>query len=156
MKNVLLKMSVGVLALVFFASCSQINKLSLMPKKPFEERTFDAKLWREGDAQTRGEMIKDLRSKKTDNGRYLLYESLTRQEVVEIFGEPDRKTRGRCCGAGGTFDEEVWLYELETAEPGGNLRPLHLQMYFSEDGEIDATRVALWDDKNPDYFPRVG
>ena len=155
MKNVLVKMSVGFLVLVFAASCSQLNKLTFKPKKPFEERSFDAKLWREGDAQTRGEMTKDLQWKETESGDYLL-NGKTQKQILAMLGEPDRKTRGMCCGAGGTFDEEVWLYEIDVKNGDSSITQEHFQIYFTENGKIDAWRVEKWDDKNPDYYPRIG
>lgn len=150
MKNKLIKISVGVLILCFFISCDLIRE-----PRAFQERTFDSKLWREGDAQIRGEMSKDLRWKKSESGNYIL-DHKSRQEVLAILGEPDRKTRGRCCGAGGTSDEEVWLYELEVSDGKNELKNEHFQIYFTEGGKIDEWRIALWDDKNPDYFPRIG
>lgn len=151
MKNSLIKISVGVLILCFFISCDSIRE-----KRAFQERPFDSNLWRKGDAQTRGEMSRDLLWKKTETGNYVL-DRKTRQEVAAMLGEPDRKTRGRCCGAGGTSDEEVWLYNLEVSD-GTDLKTKteHFQIYFNESGKIDEWRMMLWDDKNPDYFPRVG
>jgi hypothetical protein len=150
MKNNLTKMSLGVLILCFMISCDSIRE-----PRAFREKPFDSNLWREGDAQTRGEMSKDLRWKKSESGNYVLY-AKTRREVLAILGEPDRKTRGKCCGAGGTSDEEVWLYKLEVADEKNKLTNEHFQIYFTESGKTDEWRIALWDDKNPDYFPRVG
>ena len=154
MNNVLVKISVGFIALVLCASCSQLNKLSFKPKKPFEERSFDAKLWRDGDRQTRGEMITDLRWGKTGSNGYLNGKS--RQEILVMLGEPDRKTRGMCCGAGGTYEEEVWLYDIDFKNADSSITQKHFQIYFTESGKTDAWRVEKWDDKNPDYYPRVG
>jgi hypothetical protein len=150
MKNNLIKMSVGVLLICCFISCDSIRD-----KRAFQERNFDSGIWREGDAQTRGEMSKDLRWKKPESGNYVL-DGKTRPEVLAILGEPDRKTRGKCCGAGGTSDEEVWLYKLEVSDGENQLTNKHLQLYFTDSGKIDDWRIALWDDTNPDYYPRVG
>jgi hypothetical protein len=155
MKNNFIKISIGILAFSLFASCALINKQMFREKRPFQERNFDAKLWREGDPQTRGEMSKDLRWKKTESGRYLL-DDKNQQEILAILGEPDRKTRGRCCGAGGTFDEEVWLYNIDVKTGDSTITEEHFQIYFTESGKVDEWRIALWDDKKPDYFPRVG
>jgi len=155
MKNNLIKISVGILAFCLFASCALIKKQIFRGKRPFQERNFDAKLWREGDPQTRGEMSKDLRWKQSESRSYLLT-GRTQQEILAMLGEPDRKTRGKCCGAGGTFDEEVWLYDIDVKIGDSSITEQHFQIYFTESGKIDAWRVAWWDDKNPDYFPRIG
>ena len=112
MQNKLLRMSFGVLVLSLFVSCTTVKNLMPQKKRPFQERIFDSKLWREGDAQTRGEMSKDLRWKTNAAEGYLL-DGKTQSDILTYLGEPDRKTRGRCCGAGGTSDEEVWLYNIE-------------------------------------------
>jgi hypothetical protein len=154
MQNNFIKISCGILALCFFVSCASVNKFVPRRNRAFQERNFDASVWRAGDAQTRGEMADDLRWQKTASADYL--RNKERQQVLELLGEPDRKTRGRCCGAGGTFDEEVWLYEIEVEDRDSKLASAHFQIYFTESGKIDELRIALWDDKNPDYFPRVG
>src|SRR5215208_2160470 len=112
MKNNLIKISFGILAVCLFTACASVRKAArennpVKEKRPFQEREFNAAAWRKGDSQTRGEMTKDLRWKKSDPQNYIL-DDKNRRQVLEILGEPDRKTRGRCCGAGGTFDEEVW------------------------------------------------
>ena len=150
MKNNLIKMSVGVLILCFFISCDSVRE-----NRAFQERPFDSNLWRKGDAQIRGEMSGDLIWKRSESGNYVL-NAKTRQEVLALLGEPDRKTRGKCCGAGGTSEDEVWLYKLEVADGSNKLINEHFQIYFTEGGKIDEWRIALWDDKNPDYYPRVG
>jgi hypothetical protein len=160
MKNNLIKVSIGILAFCLFAACAapdgrveQDNKPA-NEKRPFQERQFDAAAWRTGDARTRGEMSRDLHWKQSAPEGYFL-DDKNRRQVLEILGEPDRRTRGRCCGAGGTVDEEVWLYNLEVKD-GSQIKSKHLQLYFHERGTIDEMRIAAWDDNNPDYFPRVG
>ncbi len=156
MQKKLLKISFGILVLSLFVSCATVKNLLTQKSGPFQERSFDSKLWREGDAQTRGEMSKDLRWKKNTADGYLL-DGKTQSEILTILGEPDRKTRGRCCGAGGTSDEEVWLYNIEIKdEDDSKTRIKHFQIYFQTGGKVDEWRISLWDDKNPDYFPRVG
>ena len=151
MKNTLIKISVGFLALCLFASCTLIGGGK---PRPFRERSFDAAAWRAGDAQTRGEMSRDLQWRKDTEDRYLLNRR-SRRQIRELLGEPDRKTRGRCCGAGGTSDEEVWLYELEVMV-GTSLKTEHFQIYFHSSDTTDEWRIAEWDDAQPDFFPRVG
>ena len=68
--------------------------------RPFEKRKFDAEAWRGGDAQTRGEMSEDLQFGRNESNDYYLSRK-SHQEILELLGEPDRKTRGKCCGAGG-------------------------------------------------------
>jgi len=154
MKNNLIKISVLIPALCLLASCAAFKNRLPVTKRPFQERTFDAKLWRDGDAQARGEMSADLHWSGASTGSYLT--GKTRQEVQEILGAPDRKTRGRCCGAGGTFDEEVWLYDVEIPSGDQTVKSAHFQIYFTESGQVDELRIAPWDSRNPDYFPRVG
>lgn len=143
-------MSVGVVLLCCIISCDSIRE-----KRAFELKPFNSDLWRKGDAQIRGEMSRDLIWKRSESGNYVL-DAKTRAEVLAILGEPDRKTRGKCCGAGGTTDDEVWLYALEVADGADKLKTEHFQIYFSENGKTDEWRIAPWDDKNPDYYPRVG
>ena len=112
MQNNLIKISFGVLVLSLFVSCTMVKNLIPQKKRPFQERTFDSNLWREGDAQARGEMSEDLRWKNNAAGGNLLRDK-SQAEILNYLGEPDRKTRGKCCGAGGTSDEEVWLYNIE-------------------------------------------
>jgi hypothetical protein len=166
MKNNLRKISVGILAIGLFAACASFDRQvshgdqpadvnrSALEKRPFQEKKFDAAQWRAGDAQTRGEMSKDLHWRQSAPEGYLL-DDKNRAQVLEILGEPDRKTRGRCCGAGGTSEEEVWLYKLET-KAGSEIKSEHLQLYFTDSGRVDEMRIAAWDDTKPDYFPRVG
>ncbi|GEM_PF-2474735 len=157
MKNGLIKISIGILALCLFAACGSLKSQFFKEKRPFREREFNAEKWRSGDAQTRGEMSKDLRWKKDEKNNYF-FDRKSRRQVLEILGEPDRKTRGLCCGGGrgaGTSEEEVWLYNLEV-ETGSTMNIEHFQIYFHESGVVDAWRVAEWDDDNPNYIPRVG
>ena len=155
MNNNLIKILIGILFLCLSTSCGSIAvKFGLKENRPFQERKFDAEAWRAGDAQTRGEMAKDLRAKLFEPNNYLLNRK-SRKQILELLGEPDRKTRGRCCGAGGTSEEEVWLYNLEVMEDS-NMKTEHFQIYFHPTDVVDEWRVEEWDDNKPDYFPRVG
>ena len=156
MKNNFIKISFGILVLSLFVSCTTVGKLIRKEKQPFQERSFDSKLWLEGDVQTRGEMAYDLHWKKSDPNAYFL-KSKTQAEILTNLGEPDRKTRGRCCGAGGTFDEEVWLYNIEVKNmDNSKITIQQFQIYFNPGGKVDEWRISPWDDKNPDFFPRIG
>ncbi len=156
MQSYFIKIWLGVLFLSLFISCAAVNKIIPKERKPFQEKPFDVKTWHEGDPQTRGEMAKDLRWKRTADQGYLL-DQKGQPEILTILGEPDRKTRGKCCGAGGTSVEEVWLYDVEIKnETDSTTRIEQFQIYFTPNGKVDTFRISKWDDKNPDYFPRVG
>ncbi len=153
MKNNFLKIAVVLLPFCLFAACASVGGV-FKKNRPFEPRSFDAAGWRAGDAQTRGEMSQDLQWKKDERNNYI-FNRQSRRQILELLGEPDRKTRGRCCGAGGTSEEEVWLYDLEVPA-GTQLKPAHFQIYFHPSDIVDEWRVMPWDETNPDYFPRVG
>lgn len=147
---------IAAVCVVFSSSCATVDKLFPKPPRPFQARAFDSKLWRAGDAQTRGEMARDLEWNPNKLESYNLSQK-NQSVVLNILGEPDRKTRGKCCGAGGTAEVEVWLYKIEIKEESrAESETKHFQIYFTEDGRVDTTRIAEWDDRNPDYFPRVG
>lgn len=148
MSNNLLRISIGILALCLLNACAAVNI------RPWQEKKFDAAAWRTGDAQTRGEMAPDLRRLRYETEDSISRKS--RRQILELLGEPDRKTRGRCCGAGGTSDEEVWLYNIEVKDGETRTKTQQLQLYFTSSDNVDEMRIAAWDDKNPDYFPRVG
>ena len=150
-----LKFLFVVLILSLTVSCSSVKNILPKEKRPFQERNFDSAEWKKGNEQTRGEMSKDLHWRRSENDYVLSKKNQT--EVVRILGEPDRKTRGKCCGAGGTAEGEVWLYNLEIKyEDSPELKTTQFQIYFTTDSKVNETRISKWDDKNPDYFPRVG
>ncbi|MEP6901601.1 MAG: hypothetical protein ABJA66_07615 [Actinomycetota bacterium] len=156
MQSKLIKISFGVLIFSFLFSCASVKKLIPKEIRPYQEKKFDSKLWIDGDAQTRGEMAKDLLWKKSPSEGYFL-SGKTETEILTILGEPSRKTRGKCCGAGGTSDDEVWLYNIEVEDSSNSKTEIkQFQLYFTPGGKVDETRIELWDDKNPDYFPRIG
>lgn len=156
MKKNILKLSFGFLILSLAISCSSVKNILPKEKRNFQERTFVSADWKNGDPQMRGEMSKDLQWRRTDADGYFL-RNKTQAEILKILGEPDRKTRGKCCGAGGTAEGEVWLYNLEVKdEDSPDLKSKQFQIYFTTDSKVNETRVSKWDDKNPDYFPRVG
>lgn len=151
-----LKFLFVILILSLTVSCFSVKNIFQKEKKPFQERNFDSAVWKDGDEQTRGEMSKDLQWRRTDSDGYLL-RNKNQAEIIKLLGEPDRKTRGKCCGAGGTAEGEVWLYNLEVkVEDSPELKTTQFQIYFTTDGKVNETRINKWDDKNPDYFPRVG
>lgn len=153
MKNNFLRIAVVILSFCLFPACASINR-GLKESRPFQDRPFNAEAWRAGDAQTRGEMSQDLRWQRDERSGSSLSRK-SRAQIAQLLGEPDRKTRGRCCGAGGTSDEEVWLYDLEVKDGDSKTKSAHFQIYFDDRG-VDEWRVGTWDDNEPDYFPRVG
>jgi outer membrane protein assembly factor BamE (lipoprotein component of BamABCDE complex) len=84
------------LAMLFGLSCGAANKFW----RSYEQKPFDAQKWREGDALERGTMFVDLFKQRKINGK-------TREEVLSILGEPDKKST-----AG---DVEQWHYKVEFA-----------------------------------------
>lgn len=68
------------------------------PWRDYSKKKFDVKEWREGDAIERGRMYSDLH-------RNPIIEGKTRDDVLKVLGEPDKKATVE-----GT---EVWLYQVE-------------------------------------------
>jgi len=156
------KLTVKIVLIILVAAnlfgCASIAKN--FPKdvkdRPFQERDFDSTLWIEGDARTRGEMLKDLQWNPVKPDKLSL-RGRNQVEILKILGEPDTKTSGKCCGVPRTREVEVWLYGVETKyESSTEIKKSHFQIYFTEDGKVDEFRTAEWNEKNPDYFPRVG
>lgn len=85
------------LLLVLFGSTScGFNKFW----RSYEPKPFDSQKWRDGDAQERGTMFVDLFKKRTINGK-------TKDEVLALLGEPDKRTTGD--------GYEIWNYKVEFA-----------------------------------------
>ncbi len=82
-------------ALVLFV-CAVMACSSLI--KDYKPKPFDSEKWRHGNRTVRGTMYFDLFEKHTLTNK-------TRDEVVQLLGEPDKKlsVEGR----------EVWLYRLD-------------------------------------------
>jgi hypothetical protein len=156
MKNLTAKIALIVLITANLCACASITKNFPKENRPFEERSFDSKIWIEGDAQARGEMLKDLRWNEAKLQNVSL-RGKTQREILLLLGEPDQKTRGKCCGVPRTGEVEVWLYNVETIDEfSKKTESRHFQIYFTEDAKVDEYRVAAWNEKNPDYLPRVG
>jgi len=153
----LLKFLLFIVLSINLCACVSVREFLPKEKRAFQERSFDSKLWLAGDEQTRGEMAKDLQWKKIEpNGGYFL-RNKTQSEIVELLGEPDEKSRGKCCQVSYAPEVEVWLYEIEVKEEFSNEKKTkHFQIYFSPDGKVEETRIAEWDERNPDYIPRMG
>jgi hypothetical protein len=88
----------SLLALSLVVSISLACGVLHKPGRDYSSKPFDSQQWREGDAQTRGTMYFDLFAKRRLNGK-------TREQVVELLGEPDKQTSAE--------SREVWLYRIE-------------------------------------------
>ena len=135
-------------------SCASITKLFPKVPRPFQKRAFDSEQWKKGDYQTRGEMLGGEVFEK-------IYQikSNSPEQILQIFGEPDKKTKAACCysGRGGSSgeDADLWLYYVETGYESLDkpLRKEALKIYF------DGTSLhCLVGDRDGDhsYFPVVG
>jgi hypothetical protein len=84
------------LILLVNISCTLPNKFW----RSYEPQRFDSQKWRDGDTLTRGTMFIDLFTKRKINGK-------TREEVLALLGEPDKKST--------SSDYEIWHYRVEFA-----------------------------------------
>ena len=86
------------LALLLIASislaCAGIKK----PWRDYNKKPFDSQQWKASDPQTRGTMYFELFVKRKLTGK-------SKDEVLELLGEPDKKTSSEGL--------EVWLYRIE-------------------------------------------
>jgi hypothetical protein len=81
---------IGIISL----ACAGIPK----PWRDYSKKSFDSQQWKAGDPQTRGTMYFDLFVKRKLTGK-------SKDEVVELLGESDKKTSSEGL--------EVWLYRIE-------------------------------------------
>ena len=144
------------IAVGLMASCTSLTKIFPKQPRPFQERDFNSAEWKNGDYQTRGEMLnpkllEQIRNFKTNQS----------DQIIELLGKPDQITKARCCysGRGGQSGEvELWLYYIETNDSGKNantnLKKQALKIYF---GDIGGISSKVGDrDGNHDYFPAIG
>jgi hypothetical protein len=156
MKKLTVKIALIALISANLCACASIIKNFPKANRPFQEKSFDSKIWIAGDAQTRGEMLKDLQWNNAKPKNISLRDK-TQAEILSLLGEPDKKASGKCCGIPRTREVEVWLYNVETQnEFSKKTESEHFQIYFTEDGKVDEFRTAVWDAKYPDYLPRIG
>ena len=87
----------GCLLLMLFVSLSCGFR---KPWRSYEQQPFDSQKLRDGDAITRGTMVTDIFRTRMLTGK-------TRENVVGLLGEPDKKRPGSTSGV------EVWLYTVE-------------------------------------------
>jgi hypothetical protein len=112
-------MSLALLLILSVALACGLNK----PWRHYEQKPFDAQQWRDGDAITRGTMIVDLFKKRTVSGK-------SRDGVVELLGEPDKKTSSE--------GSEVWLYRIEVT---GETPRRYFPVSFDKEGRASAGRA---------------
>ena len=146
------------------ASCTSITKLFPKQPRPFQKREFNSEEWKNGDYQTRGEMA-NRNSVDTNliDRIYKIQGNNTQEQILELLGKPDEKTRAACCyagRAGRSGEKELWLYYIEVGETANTTdktdKPLikkALKIYF--DGDRGQPNV---DDRDGDhsYFPAIG
>ena len=86
------------------------------PWRDYKDRPFNAQEWRNGDAITRGTMVGDLFRHREFGGQ-------RREGVVQLLGEPDKKTSSEGL--------EVWLYRIEVV---GETPRRYFPVSFRENG----------------------
>lgn len=156
MKNLTVKIALIAIVAANVSACASIANLFPKEKRPFQERKFDSKQWLDGDAQTRGEMLKDLRWNE-NNLENLKLRNKTQAQILSLLGEPDKKSSGKCCGVPRTREVEVWIYKVETQDEfSKKTETEHFQLYFTEEGTVDEFRTAEWSEQDRDYIPRIG
>ena len=90
----------------FFVCLLLLLSVSLsctLPRKfwrSYEPQPFDAQKWRSSDALERGTMFVDLYKKRLVHGK-------SKEEVLALLGEPDKKSNGN--------GSEIWHYKVEFA-----------------------------------------
>jgi hypothetical protein len=158
-KKVFIKLTLSILLLFNLAACSTVDKLidnQPPQKRAFQEKPFSSDEWIKGDAQTRGEMARDLSKYETFESKI---KGKSRSELIKILGEPDKKTTGKCCYIRSGEEVEVWLYEIDPPEfdaGGKKTKNNGVQIFFSNDGDdvMSINRGAM--DEKPAHFPMVG
>ncbi|MEJ7848851.1 MAG: hypothetical protein WKF92_12265 [Pyrinomonadaceae bacterium] len=91
------------LSILFIAA---INLACMEYKKPWRDysaKPFSSQEWLAGDRIERGRMTLDLFKKRIPNGK-------TREQIVEILGEPDKKKT--------VEKREVWFYKTDIGISG--------------------------------------
>ena len=110
----------GLIAVLFFThACNFIQS----PLRDYSEKPFSAEDSLAGDAIERGRMFTDIYAKR-------ILESQSRETVLKLLGEPDRKQsiEGR----------EVWLYYVEHSH---KLPQKYFPVSFEDNGKTFAGRI---------------
>jgi hypothetical protein len=146
-RKIFLKLTFSALLLFNLAACSPPEK------RAFVEKPFVSDGWLKGDAQTRGEMTRDLEKYET----VVTLSGKTQSELIKILGEPDKKTTGKYGHVRFGDEVEVWLYKIETPDaPGQKVKEDSVQVFFNrEDKTVRDLKTGAMDEK-PAYFPMVG
>jgi hypothetical protein len=95
-------------------------------RKPWADYTpkpFDSEKWHKGNRTVRGTMYFDLFEKHTLSGK-------TKEEVVQLLGEPDKKVQ--------VEGREVWLYRLDVV---GEWTSPCFPVSFEPNGKTFAGRI---------------
>jgi hypothetical protein len=106
----------------FFVCLLLLLSVSLsctLPRKfwrSYEPQPFDVQKWQSADAQERGTMFVDLYKKRLVHGK-------SKEEVLVLLGEPDKKSTG----AG----SEIWHYKVEFA---GEMPVQYFPVTFDKNG----------------------
>lgn len=154
-KKVFIKLTLAGLLLFNLAACSAIDNSTPPEKRAFQEKPFSSEEWIKGDAQTRGEMTRNLLRYET----FQPWIGKNQSELLKVLGEPDRKTTGKCCYIRDDGGEvEVWLYEIESPDPSaaGKTKQDAIQVFFNrETNTVMALNRGAIDEK-PAHFPMVG
>ncbi len=159
MNRLIIKQSFFLIAAVsLLTSCTSITKLFPKQPRPFQAKEFNSEQWKNGDYQTRGEMVS-----RTLIDQIYQIKSNHQEEILKLFGKPDQVTKGACCYAGRSGqsgEKELWLYYIETEQTSNvankdeiPLSSKALKIYFdtSSINQMVGNRNG-----NHDYFPAIG
>lgn len=139
------------------ASCTSITQLFPKQPRPFQKKEFNSEEWKKGDYQTRGEMTNRDSSKTNLIDRLYKIEGNNNQEqILELLGKPDQKTKANCCyagRAGKSGEKDLWIYYIEVEKEAGKTSPKALKIYF--DGNRVQPNIGDRDGEH-DYFPAIG
>lgn len=162
MKNKIIKSIVlGVFLSILLTSCTSITQYFPKQPRPFQERKFDSIEWKKGDYQTRGEMMN--RDSSDSNLFSLIYKiqgNNLQEQILELLGKPDEKTKAACCyagRAGRSGETDLWIYYLEVKETTNTgdkpLAKKALKIYF--DGDRIQPGIG---ERGGDHshFPKIG
>ena len=148
----------------FSTSCASITQLFPKQPRPFQKKEFNSAEWKKGDYQTRGEMIN---RDSTDNNLigqiYKIEGNNAQEQIIELLGKPDEKTRAACCyagRAGKSGETDLWLYYIEVSETTNaanqtekSLGKRALKIYF--DGNRVQPDIGMRSGSH-DFFPKIG
>jgi outer membrane protein assembly factor BamE (lipoprotein component of BamABCDE complex) len=138
------------------ASCTSITQLFPKEPRPFQKREFNSAEWKNSDYQTRGEMANRDSSDSLIERLYKIEGNNTQEQILELLGKPDQKTKAACCyagRAGRSGEKDLWIYYIEVEKEAGKTSSKALKIYF--DGNRVQPNVGNRDGDH-DYFPAIG